>query len=80
MPRMLSIVHIAIGITHRGTIARDDDDSLGAQGGCNSEHSATGDKTVVCTVTDAQTESIKVTCPPDSGLENGADVKFQFPK
>lgn len=39
-----------------------------------------GDKTVVCTVTDAQTESIKVTCPPDSGLENGADVKFQFPK
>jgi hypothetical protein len=39
-----------------------------------------GDKTVVCTVTDAQTESIKVTCPADSGLANGADVTFKFPK
>ncbi len=38
------------------------------------------EKTVVCTVTDAQTESIKVTCPADSGLANGADVKFTFPK
>ena len=39
-----------------------------------------GDKTVVCTVTDAQTESIKVTCPADSGLASGADVTFKFPK
>ena len=39
-----------------------------------------GDKTVVCTVTDAQTDSIKVTCPPDSGLASEADVKFKFPK
>ncbi len=39
-----------------------------------------GDKTVVCTVTDAQTESIKVTCPADSGLASGADVKFKFPR
>ncbi|MEO7093338.1 MAG: hypothetical protein ABI175_08815, partial [Polyangiales bacterium] len=39
-----------------------------------------GDKTVVCTVTDAQTESIKVTCPADSGLADGTDVKFKFPK
>lgn len=38
------------------------------------------EKTVVCTVTDAQTESIKVTCPADSGLANGADVTFKFPK
>jgi hypothetical protein len=39
-----------------------------------------GGKTVVCTVSDAQAASIKVTCPPDSGLANGADVKFTLPK
>ena len=39
-----------------------------------------GDKTVVCTVSDAQAETIKVTCPADAGLANGADVKFKLPK
>jgi hypothetical protein len=39
-----------------------------------------GDKTIVCTVSDAQTESIKVTCPADAGLAAGADVKFKLPK
>ncbi len=39
-----------------------------------------GDKTVVCTVSDAQSESIKVTCPADSGLADGADVKLMLPK
>lgn len=39
-----------------------------------------GDKTVVCTVSDAQTESIKVTCPADSGLAADAPVTFKFPK
>ena len=38
-----------------------------------------GDKTVVCTVSDAQSESIKVTCPADSGLADGADVKLKLP-
>ncbi len=39
-----------------------------------------GDKTVVCTVSDAQTETVKVTCPADQGLTDGADVKFTLPK
>ena len=39
-----------------------------------------GGKTVVCTVSDAQAETIKVTCPPDSGLADGTDVKFTLPK
>ncbi|MGE0396107.1 MAG: hypothetical protein AB7T06_05230 [Kofleriaceae bacterium] len=39
-----------------------------------------GDKTVVCTVSDAQVETVKVTCPADAGLADGADVKFTLPK
>ena len=39
-----------------------------------------GDKTVVCTVSDAQAETIKVSCPADSGLGDGAAVKFTLPK
>lgn len=39
----------------------------------------TGDKTIVCTVIDAQAETVKVSCPPD-GLAEGADVKFTLPK
>jgi hypothetical protein len=39
-----------------------------------------GDKTVVCTVSDAQTDTVKVTCPGDQGLADGADVKFTLPK
>lgn len=39
-----------------------------------------GDKTVVCTVSDAQAETVKVTCPSDAGLADGADVKFTLPK
>jgi hypothetical protein len=39
-----------------------------------------GDKTVVCTVSDAQAETIKVTCPADSGLANDTAVKFTLPK
>jgi len=39
-----------------------------------------GGKTVVCTVSDAQAETIKVTCPADSGLADGTDVKFTLPK
>jgi len=38
-----------------------------------------GDKTLVCTVVDAQAETVKVSCPPD-GLAAGADVKFTLPK
>jgi biotin carboxyl carrier protein len=42
---------------------------------------ATADgKSVVCTVSDAQAETIKVTCPADSGLADGAAVKFTLPK
>ena len=38
-----------------------------------------GDKTIVCKVSDAQTESVKVTCPADAGLTDGADAKFVLP-
>lgn len=38
------------------------------------------EKTVVCTVSDAQTETIKVTCPADSGLAADTAVTFKFPK
>ena len=37
------------------------------------------EKTIVCTVTDAQAETVKVTCPSDAGLANGAPVKFTLP-
>ena len=38
-----------------------------------------GTKTIVCTVIDAQAETVKVSCPAD-GLAAGADVKFTLPK
>jgi hypothetical protein len=39
-----------------------------------------GDKTVVCTVSDAQQETVKVTCPTDAGLAAGSDVTFKLPQ
>ena len=39
-----------------------------------------GDKTIVCKVSDAQAESVKVACPTDAGLTDGADAKFVLPK
>lgn len=38
-----------------------------------------GDKTVVCTVSDAQAETVKVACPADAGLAEGTDVTFTLP-
>lgn len=38
-----------------------------------------GDKTLVCTVIDAQAETVKVSCP-DDGLAAGTDVQFTLPK
>ncbi|MGE0867787.1 MAG: hypothetical protein AB7P03_04435 [Kofleriaceae bacterium] len=37
------------------------------------------DKVVVCTVSDAQAETIKVSCPPDAGLAADDEVSFQVP-
>ncbi len=39
-----------------------------------------GDKPVVCTVSDAQQETVTVTCPTDAGLTDGADVTFTLPR
>ena len=39
-----------------------------------------GGQTVVCTISDAQAETVKVACPADSGLADGADVTFTLPR